>query len=187
LIVLSFVFWFLLAFRKTLVRKFQSSGKKNGKNCVDYVAHTCAVPEGRAATENVGDRQEWFKTDFSLGVLLLIIFFIFFPFWVCVCVGWGLLSLSSLLLPFGFVFSPPTSSQPTTTSCFVSGGTKGKKKGGETTRKRCARGGEHTTEEEDGRGRPTGHRPSHPTSSSSSSSNKLFLLLLSTGKTKPKN
>ena len=77
--------------------------KKQKKNCVDYVAHTCAVPEGRAATENVGDRQEWFKTDF-LG------FFFFYssssPFWV---VG---ASISSLLLPFGLVFlllpPPPT-------------------------------------------------------------------------------
>jgi hypothetical protein len=63
------------------------------KNCVDYVAHTCAVPEGRAATENVGDRQEWFKTDF-LG------FFFFFFFFAVV----------SLLLLLYLYYSIPHSS-----------------------------------------------------------------------------
>lgn len=97
-------------------------------NCVDYVAHTCAVPEGRAATENVGDRQEWFKTD--LGASLSLSLLLTPP---------TFLGLASLPPP------PPSSSYPLN---------KAAEKGGE----RYARGGGDT--EEDGRGRPTGHRPS---------------------------
>lgn len=154
------------------------------KNCVDYVAHTCAVPEGRAATENVGDRQEWFKTDFflvffvsslslSLSFLLLLLLlassflFSFLRFGGSSSLFSLYLTHSSYLLAFVFTtFTSPSFHLP-----LGQGGTgrrrKKKEEGAkgrgnakrerERERKRCARGGEHAATE-DGRGRPTGHR-----------------------------
>ena len=97
-------------------------------NCVDYVAHTCAVPEGRAATENVGDRQEWFKTDLGAS-----------------------LSLSSTHSSYLFGVGLPT----TSSSLLLLSSQQSSREG---RGKICQRGGGDT--EEDGRGRPTGHRPS---------------------------
>jgi hypothetical protein len=157
------------------------------KNCVDYVAHTCAVPEGRAATENVGDRQEWFKTDF-LG------FFFFFFFFAVVSLLLLLLYLyysiphSSYLLEGGFgltLLPPPLDVNLTLLPCISTSSYQVEKtkkeeegkveeeeeeeeRGGETTlveeeekekKDVVPEGGKHTGTEEDGRGRPTGHRP----------------------------
>ncbi len=123
-----FVFFFLAS--KNRQKNSVEGGKKN---CVDYVAHTCAVPEGRAATENVGDRQEWFKTDSGASLSLLT------PptFWL----GWS--------------SPPPTSTLPPPPPHLLSEveeEAKGKREG-----KEMPEGG---NTEEDGRGRPTGHRPS---------------------------
>ena len=119
-------------------------------NCVDYVAHTCAVPEGRAATENVGDRQEWFKTD--LGASLSLSLLLTPP---------TFLGLASLPPP------PPSSSYPLN---------KAAEKGGE----RYARGGGGTRRRTEGGGpRGIDHQPTQDTpktSSSSSSSKQVYTL-----------
>ena len=118
-------------------------------NCVDYVAHTCAVPEGRAATENVGDRQEWFKTDLGAS-----------------------LSLSSTHSSYLFGVGLPT----TSSSLLLLSSQQSSREG---RGKICQRGGGTRRRTEGGGPRGIDHQPTQDTpktSSSSSSSKQVYTL-----------